>query len=201
MDRRVSLILKALKEEYPHAKVALKFSSPLEMLIATILSARCTDRMVNKVTERLFRKYRTAGDYASASAGELERCIKSTGFYRNKARSIRNACRIIEKKYKGRVPDTMEGLVALPGVARKTANIVLGNSFGKVEGIAVDTHVKKFALKTGLSKNTNPDKIEKDLMNAIPRREWFAFTYRAIEHGRECGYRKPGCRVCRFVKT
>ena len=198
MDR-VSGILKALKEEYPQAKCALNFSSPLEMLVATILSAQCTDKMVNKVTESLFKKYRTAKDYAQADLKGLEQDIRSTGFYRNKAKNIREACRIIMENG-GKVPQTMNGLIELPGVARKTANIVLGNSFGIVQGIAVDTHVRKFSLKSGLSKNKNPDKIEKDLMEAIPKREWFVFTYRVIDHGRDCKYKKPGCKVCRFVK-
>lgn len=200
MDKRVRALLEALGEEYPRAECALRFSNPLEMLVATMLSAQCTDKMVNRVTERLFRKYRSAREYARASLPELEQDIRSTGFYRNKARNIQGACRMLVEKHGGNVPGTMEELLELPGVARKTANIVLGNVFGVVEGIAVDTHVRKFALRAGLSQQENPDRIEKDLMALLPRKEWLIFTYRVIEHGRQCKYKRPGCRVCRFVK-
>jgi len=193
-------ILKALKKEYPLSAIALKFSNPLEILVATVLSAQCTDKMVNKVTKKLFKKYRTVRDYATADIRELEKDIHSTGFYRNKARNIQNACRIILEKHKGKVPDIMEELVKLPGVARKTANIVLSNAFGKVEGIPVDTHVKRFSVRTGLSRHNNPDKIEKDLMKTLPKKEWFGFSYHVIEHGRQCKYKKPGCSICKFAR-
>lgn len=198
---QITAILKALKQEYPEAKCALNFSNPLEMLVATILSAQCKDKMVNRITLNLFKKYRTAKDYADADVKEFEKDIRSTGFYRNKAKNIKAACKIIVEKHGGNVPGTMEQLLELPGVARKTANIVLGNCFNIVEGIAIDTHVKKAAFKLNLSENTNPNKIEKDLMVLIPKKEWFEFTYRVIEHGRQCKYKKPGCKVCKFVKN
>ena len=197
IERRAPEIIRILSEAYPDAKVALRFSNPLEMLVATILSAQCTDEKVNEVTATLFEKYRTAEDYLKVPEDELKADIKPTGFFNQKATSIREACRRIVEVYGGRVPDTMEDLVTLRGVARKTANIVMGNAFGKVEGIAVDTHVKRLANRLGFSEQADPDKIEQDLMRVIPRDRWFDFTYVLIDHGRAtCVARKPRCEEC-----
>ena len=197
IEERAPEIIRILSEAYPDAKVALNFSNPLEMLVATILSAQCTDEKVNEVTATLFEKYRTAEDYLKVPEDELKADIKPTGFYNQKATSIREACRRIVEVYGGRVPDTMEDLITLRGVARKTANIVLGNSFGKVEGVAVDTHVKRLANRLGFSQESDPDKIERDLMRSIPRERWFDFTYVLIDHGRAvCAARKPKCEIC-----
>ena len=197
IEQRAPEIIRILSEAYPGAKVALNFSNPLEMLVATILSAQCTDEKVNEVTATLFQKYRTAEDYLKVPEDELRADIKPTGFFNQKATSIREACRRIVEVYGGQVPDTMEDLITLRGVARKTANIVLGNAFGKVEGIAVDTHVKRLANRLGLSQESDPDKIERDLMRRIPRERWFDFTYVLIDHGRSvCVARKPRCEVC-----
>lgn len=195
--RRAALIYRRLGKTYPEAKVALSFSTPLEMVIATVLSAQSTDAMVNKITPALFAKYRTCEDYLAAPPGELERDIHSTGFFNQKARSIRGLCRVILDEFGGEVPDTMEGLLRLPGVARKTANIVLGNAFGKVEGIAVDTHVHRLAWRLGLSAEHNTDKVERDLMALHPRAKWFRLTYLLIEHGRNvCLAKAPRCEDC-----
>src|SRR4029450_8386641 len=197
IEERAPQIIRILSEAYPDAKVALNFSTPLEMLVATILSAQCTDGKVNEVTETLFQKYRTAEDYLKVPEDELKADIKPTGFFNQKATSIREACRRIVEVYGGQVPDTMEDLITLRGVARKTANIVLGNAFGKVEGIAVDTHVKRLANRLGFSQESDPDKIEQDLMRRIPRERWFDFTYVLIDHGRAvCVARKPKGEVC-----
>jgi len=194
---RIKEIRKLLKKEYPKPTVALNFSNPLEMLIATILSAQATDVKVNEVTKDLFKKYKTARDYAKADRIELENDIRPTGFYRNKAKYLQEACKFIVEKFGGKVPDTMEGLISLPGVARKTANIVISNAFGKIEGIAVDTHVKRLSQRLGLTKNKNPDKIEQDLMAVIPKKEWFQFTYMIIDHGRKiCHAKKPEHDKC-----
>ena len=197
IEQRAPEIIRILSEAYPDAKVALRFSNPLQMLVATILSAQCTDEKVNEVTATLFVKYRTAEDYLKVPEDELKADIKPTGFFNQKAISIREACRRIVEVYDGRVPDTMEDLITLRGVARKTANIVMGNAFGKVEGIAVDTHVKRLANRLGFSEQSDPDKIEQDLMRAIPRDRWFDFTYVLIDHGRAtCVARKPRCEEC-----
>jgi endonuclease-3 len=167
------------------------------MLVATILSAQCTDEKVNEVTATLFRKYRTCEDYLRVSEDELKRDIKPTGFFNQKALSIRAACQRMVEAYGGMVPDTMEDLVTLRGVARKTANIVLGNAFDTVEGIAVDTHVRRLANRLGFSAESDPDKIEQDLMRRIPREQWFDFTYVLIDHGRGvCVARRPRCEDC-----
>ncbi|HEX9717489.1 MAG TPA: endonuclease III, partial [Actinomycetota bacterium] len=184
IEERTSEIVRLLSRTYPDAKVALNFSNPLEMLVATILSAQCTDERVNGVTKTLFDKYRTPEDYLRVPESELAADIKPTGFFNQKTKSIRGACRRIVEVYGGEVPDTMEDLLTLPGVARKTANIVLGNAFGKVEGIAVDTHVRRLADRLGFSKEKDPDKIERDLMGLIPKKRWFPFTYVLIDHGR-----------------
>lgn len=195
--KRFPEIWKRLNEEYPGAKCALKFSSPHEMLFSTILSAQCTDVMVNKVTSKLFKKYRTLEDYAAADPTEFQKDIYATGFYRQKTKNIQATARKLLEEFDGEVPDTMEELVTLPGVARKTANIVLGNSFGKTEGIAVDTHVKRLSRKLKLTRNEDPNKIERDLMRLVPREDWFRLSYLLIEHGRAvCIARRPKCEDC-----
>jgi endonuclease III len=197
IEERAPEIVRRLAEAYPDAKVALRFTNPLECLVATILSAQCTDEKVNEVTESLFRKYRTAEDYLRVPEDELKADIKPTGFFNQKATAIREACRRIVEAYGGEVPGTMEDLITLRGVARKTANIVLGNSFGIVEGIAVDTHVKRVSNRLGLSDEKDPTKIESDLMARIPKERWFDFTYVLIDHGRAiCVARKPRCPIC-----
>jgi endonuclease-3 len=195
--KRAATIYRRLDKAYPDAKVALRFSNPLETVIATVLSAQSTDVMVNKVTESLFQKYRTPEDYLAAPPGELERDIHSTGFFNQKAKSIRGLARVIVEEFDGTVPDTMEGLLRLPGVARKTANIVLGNAFGTVEGIAVDTHVHRLARRLGLSEEHDPNKVERDLMALFPKSKWFRLTYLLIEHGRNvCLAKAPRCEDC-----
>jgi len=197
IDERAPEIVKRLSKAYPDAHVALDFSNPLECLVATILSAQCTDERVNMVTKDLFKKYRTAKDYLRVPDSELAADIRSTGFFNQKTKSIRGACMRIVEVYGGKVPDTMEDLITLPGVARKTANIVLGNSYGVVEGIAVDTHVRRLAERLGFSTQKDPDKIEQDLMRSIPWKRWFDFTYVLIDHGRSiCVARKPRCEEC-----
>jgi endonuclease III len=197
IEARAPEIVRILSQTYPDAKVALNFSNALEMLVATILSAQSTDVNVNKVTETLFEKYRTAEDYLRVPEDELKADIKSTGFFNQKATAIREACRRIVEVYDGKVPDTMEDLLTLRGVARKTANIVLGNAYGKVEGIAVDTHVKRLSNRLGFTTQSDPDKIEQDLMHLIPRERWFDFTYVLIDHGRAlCIARRPLCEQC-----
>jgi endonuclease-3 len=197
IEVRAPEIIRRLSEAYPDAKVALRFSNPLECLVATILSAQCTDEKVNEVTAILFQKYRTAEDYLRVPEDELKADIKPTGFFNQKATSIREACRRIVEEYGGEVPGTMEDLITLRGVARKTANIVLGNSFGIVEGIAVDTHVNRLAHRLGFSEQKEPVKIEQDLMRLIPKERWFDFTYVLIDHGRAiCTAKKPKCTGC-----
>jgi len=188
---------KFLKKEYPEAKCSLNFSNPMELLVATILSAQCTDERVNKVTPALFKKYKTAKDYAEADAVEFMEEIHSTGFYKNKSKNIIGAAKAIVEKFGGEVPDTMEELLTLPGVARKTGNVVLGTGYGKAAGIVVDTHVKRLSMRIGLSKNENPEKIEKDLLEVIPQKDWIRFSHRLIKHGRQiCTARKPKCSKC-----
>lgn len=194
---RVLKIIELLEKEYPKAKTALHYTSPLEILIATILSAQCTDKRVNIVTKSLFKKYKTAEDYANADLAELEQDIKSTGFYRNKAKNIKNAGQMLVEKFDSQVPNTMEEILELPGVARKTANIVLSNAYGVIEGIAVDTHVRRLSKRLGLTENTNPDKIERDLMQVVPKSHWKRITDLLIFHGRNvCMARKPKCDTC-----
>lgn len=194
---KVSKIIELLEKEHPDAKIALNYTTPLELLIATILSAQCTDERVNKITKMLFRKYRTAQDYASADLNELEKDIKPTGFYRNKARNIKKCCQILMEKYDSKVPETMKEILSLPGVARKTANIVLSNAYGVIEGIAVDTHVRRVAKRLGLTEHDNPNKIEKDLMELVPKTHWMTITDLLIFHGRRiCTARKPKCERC-----
>jgi endonuclease III len=197
IEERAPEIIKRLSKAYPDAHVALNFTGPLECLVATILSAQCTDERVNIVTKTLFKKYRKPEDYLKVPVEELAADIKSTGFFNQKTKSIRGACQRIVEVYGGNVPNTMEDLITLPGVARKTANIVLGNSYGVVEGIAVDTHVRRVSERLGFTQETDPDKIEQDLMRLIPRKRWFDFTYVIIDHGRGiCVARKPRCEEC-----
>jgi len=194
---RISQIIELLEKEHPDAKVALHYDSPLQLLIATILSAQCTDERVNIVTKTLFKKYRKAEDYANANLKELEKDIRSTGFYRNKARNIKKCCRMLVEKYNSQVPRTMDEMLELPGVARKTANIVLANAYGVIEGIAVDTHVRRLAKRLGLTVNEDPNKIEEDLMKLVPRASWMRFTDLLIFHGRRiCAAKKPKCEIC-----
>jgi len=197
----INQYLKLLKKAYPDAKCSLNFRTPLQMLVATILSAQCTDERVNKVTVDLFKKYRTASDYAKAKPAELQRDIRSTGFFRNKAKSIQGAAKMIVEKYHDEVPRTMEEILKLPGVARKTANVVLGNSYGVVEGIAVDTHVLRLAQRLGLTREKDPKKIERDLMKIVPRKDWMLISYLLIEHGRAvCKAQRPNCKECVLKK-
>ena len=197
IEDRAPEVIRILSDTYPDAKVALHFSNPLECLIATILSAQSTDATVNEVTATLFRKYPTAESYLAVPEDELRADIHATGFLNQKAASIRAACQRIVEVYGGEVPCTMDDLLTLRGVARKTANIVLGNSCGIVEGIAVDTHVKRLANRIGFSERSDPNKIEQDLMRLVPRERWFPFTYVLIDHGRTlCTAKKPKCVEC-----
>jgi endonuclease-3 len=197
IEERAPEIIRRLSEAYPAAKVALHFTNPLECLVATVLSAQSTDETVNRVTATLFQKYRKAEDYLRVPEDELKADIHATGFFNQKAISIREACRRIIEEYGGEVPGTMEDLLTLRGVARKTANIVLGNSFGIVEGIAVDTHVNRVSNRLGLSDQKDPVKIEAQLMDRIPKERWFDFTYVLIDHGRTiCVAKKPKCPIC-----
>jgi len=195
-DRAVKTI-ELLKQEYPDARVALDYSNPWELLVATILSAQATDKKVNEVTDRLFKKYSTVQDYAEASLEEFGQDIKATGFYRNKAKYIISAAGIVMEEFDSKVPRSMEEILTLPGVARKTANIVLGNAYGVVEGIAVDTHVKRLSARLGLSERKDPNKIERDLMEIFPQKDWFCLNYLLINHGRAvCKAQNPLCQRC-----
>ncbi len=190
-------VIGRLKAEYPDARTELNWTNPLELLVATMLSAQTTDVRVNGVTESLFAKYRTAEDYAGAPPGELEEDIRPTGFYRNKARSLRGMARALVDEHEGEVPRTMQELVALPGVGRKTANVVLGNAFGMDEGIVVDTHVRRVSGRLGLTQSEDPAKIEQDLMKVVPEEDWTIFSHLLIFHGRRtCRARKPDCPSC-----
>jgi endonuclease-3 len=197
---RIKKIWPILKKEYPKAAIALRFVNPLELLIATILSAQCTDKRVNMVTRDLFKKYRSAADWANADLQQIESDIRSTGFFRNKALNIKGACIRIAEHYGGEVPGTMEELLTLPGVGRKTANCVLGDAFG-VPGITCDTHVIRLSRRLGLSENSDPVKLEFDLAEIVPRRNWTAFSHLVITHGRNvCTARKPDCENCPIAK-
>jgi len=201
MKSRANKIIVRLKQEFPDARTALEFSNPLQLLISTILSAQCTDVRVNLVTPALFAKYRSVKDFALADRSELEVEIKSTGFYRMKAKHIIDASRVIEEQYDGRVPKTMDELLSLPGVGRKTANCVLGGAYGIQNGIVVDTHVIRLANRLGLTKNDAPDKIEQDLMKLVPKIEWYRFSNLLILHGRKtCKARTPLCEKCVLSK-
>jgi endonuclease-3 len=194
---RIEEIIKILRENYSNPKTALKYRTPFELLIATILSAQCTDERVNKLTPSLFTKYPTIEDFAKVRPEELEKDIYSTGFYKNKAKSVIGVATEILKKFDGKVPESIEELITLPGVARKTANIVLSSAFKKAEGIAVDVHVKRIAERLGLSKEKNAEKIEKDLIRIIPKKDWLDISYLLIDHGRKiCTARAPLCPKC-----
>jgi endonuclease III len=195
--KRVRRLIKLLRAEYPEARCSLDHTNPLELLVATILSAQCTDERVNAVTAGLFRKYRTWEDYASAPAAELERDIHSTGFFRNKAKSIQGACRQIGERHGGSVPRTMDELLGLPGVARKTANVVLGNAYRIASGVVVDTHVSRLSARLGLSAEKTAEKIERDLTAVVPESDWIDFSHLLIAHGRKvCKARNPLCGAC-----
>jgi len=194
---RAAEIVRLLQKMYPRAKCSLAFQTPLELLVATILSAQSTDARVNLVTKTLFRKYASAEALAGAKPEMFERDIKSTGFFRSKTKSVQGAARTLLERHSGQVPQTMEELTALPGVGRKTANVVLGNAFGKPLGIVVDTHVSRVSGRLALTRQSNPEKIEEDLMQLIPRKEWIRFSHRMILHGRQiCVARKPKCSQC-----
>jgi endonuclease-3 len=194
---RALKIIELLEKEHPDAKVALHYSNPLELLVTTMLSAQSTDELINKVTKTLFKKYTKPEDYANVELKELEQDIRSTGFYHNKAKNLQNAAKMLVEKYHSQVPKTMEELVELPGVARKTANIVLTNAYGVVAGVAVDTHVRRLAQRLGLSENDDPNKIEQDLMSIVPKDKWMRITDLLIFHGRRvCTAKKPNCAGC-----
>jgi len=200
-QKRVKEIIKLLSKEIPDSTIALRFSNPFELLIATILSAQCTDTKVNQVTQDLFKKYRSAKDYAGANLTELEENIRPTGFYHNKAKSLRNCCQELLARFRGDVPKTLDELVTLPGVGRKTANVVLGNAFA-TPGIVVDTHVHRVSQRIGLTKNDDPVKIEFDLMEIVPKEEWTHFSNLLVWHGRRtCVARKPLCTTCAIRKV
>ena len=195
--QRTKTIIARLRKAYPDAHCSLNYSNPLELLVATILSAQCTDERVNIVTADLFRKYRKAEDFINVEQTELEQDIRSTGFYRNKAKAIQGACRLIVEQHGGRVPSTLDELLELPGVARKTANVVLGNAFGISSGVVVDTHVGRLSQRLGLTVHEQPEKIERDLIELVPQKDWVDFSHLMIYHGRAvCKARKPECASC-----
>ena len=199
--KRTRQIVARLKKEYPDAQCSLNHSNPLELLIATILSAQCTDDRVNIVTADLFRKYRNCQDYLNVPSSELEQDIHSTGFFRNKTKSIQGACKEIIEKHHEEVPRDFETLLSLPGVARKTANVVMGNAFGIASGVVVDTHVARISQLLGLTKQTQPEKIERDLMELVPNKDWIDFSHLLIFHGRKvCKARRPECSRCVIEK-
>ncbi len=194
---RVRKIIRLLKRAYPDAKCSLNHSTAFELLIATILSAQCTDERVNIVTADLFRKYRKPEDYLKVSPLELQKDIRTTGFFRNKTKSIQGTAKMLDAQYAGRVPETLEELLELPGVARKTANVVLGNAFGVISGIVVDTHVTRLSRRLDLTKERQAEKIEKDLIRIVPRKDWVMFSHLLIYHGRRvCKARSPLCAEC-----
>jgi len=222
---RVESIITILKKTYPRAKIVLRYGNPWELLVSVVLSAQCTDVTVNKVTEKLFAKYKTLDDYVRADIGEFEKDIRSTGFYHNKAKNILSSARIVKEKFGGVIPDTMEEILTLPGVARKTANVVLGNAYGVIEGIAVDTHVHRLSQRLRLidmtkiggkrlmvferdgkpvidyTRDADPNKIEIELMHILPKSEWFTLTYLLIDHGRAiCKAQNPDCTHCAVQK-
>jgi endonuclease-3 len=200
--RRARTILKYLNQEYLDVETALNHRTPLQLVVATILSAQCTDARVNKVTQKLFKKYRNVDDYADAKPEELEKDIQSTGFFRNKAKNIKHCCQQLKSEHGGHVPDTMEELVQLAGVGRKTANVVLGTAFGKALGVVVDTHVSRLSQRMGLTTFRDPVRIERDLMQLLPRNQWITFSHQMISHGRRvCPARRPKCEICYLRKT
>jgi endonuclease-3 len=195
--QRATKIIELLEKQFPNAKTALNYSNPLEILVATMLSAQTTDERVNIVTQKLFKKYRTPEDYANVDIKELEQDIRSTGFYHNKARNLKKCCQLLIEKYNSQTPKTMEEMLEPPGVARKTANIVLYNAYGIISGIAVDTHVRRVSQRLGLTEHDDPAKIEQDLMQITPKDKWMKLTDLLIFHGRQvCIARKPKCEIC-----
>jgi endonuclease III len=195
--KRTRQLIDRLRAAYPDARCSLHYANPLELLVATVLSAQCTDERVNRVTESLFKKYRTASDYVGAPPGALEEDIRPTGFYRNKAKALRSCCAVLLERYAGEVPSTMAALVQLPGIGRKTANVILGNAYEMAEGIVVDTHVRRLAGRLGLSARTDPDKIEQDLLPLVPHADWIIVGHLLILHGRRtCTARTPRCTIC-----
>jgi endonuclease-3 len=197
---RIRPLIKRLKKLYPEAGCSLRHADPLELLVATILSAQCTDKRVNEVTKTLFREYESAEDYANADPEVFEDKIRSTGFFRNKTKSILNMAQALVEQHDGEVPNSMDDLVKLPGVGRKTANVVLGNAFGVDEGIVVDTHVKRIANRLKLTRNQDPDKIERDLMKLVPKKDWTLWPHLLIHHGRAvCVARSPKCEDCSLI--
>jgi endonuclease-3 len=197
MNRQAKKILTALKKAYPDAGCSLRYHSPLELLVATILSAQCTDVQVNKVTPELFKKYRSVEDFAVAPLEEIEEAIRTTGFFHNKAKNIQRACREIARRFGGKIPGTMDELITLPGVGRKTANVVLGNAFGRNEGFVVDTHVFRLSHRIGLAEGSTPEKVERELMSLFPQDDWAYLSHALIQLGRGfCNARKPNCTDC-----
>ena len=197
---KVAAILDLLDKNYPGAKISLDFSNPLELLVATVLSAQCTDVRVNQVTKELFKKYQTAADYADAPLEELEEDIRPTGFFRNKAKSLKSCGAVLVEKHQAQVPDNLEELVRLPGIGRKTANVILGNAFN-TPGVVVDTHVGRISQRLGLTQQRDPVKIEFDLMERIPQKKWTLFSHQLIQHGRSvCKARKPQCTECPLLE-
>ncbi len=182
---KTAKIIKALKKLFPKTRIALNYSNNWELFVAVVLSAQCTDKKVNEVTEKLFKKYRKLDDYVKAKPAEFEKDIRSTGFYRNKAKSILGAAKELKARFGGKLPETMAEMLTLPGIGRKSANVILGNAYGVVEGIAVDTHVRRLSRKFGLTSHNDPVKIERDLMEIVPKKEWFNFTYLLIDYGRK----------------
>jgi endonuclease III len=197
LKKRTQQIIRLLKREYPDATCSLNYSNPFELLIATILSAQCTDERVNMVTADLFRKYRKPADYVKVAPEELQEDIRTTGFFRNKAKSIQGTAKVLVDEYKGQVPHTIEQLLELPGVARKTANVVMGNAFGVASGVVVDTHVTRLSRRLGLTQEKQPEKIEKNLIELVPKKDWVIFPHLLIAHGRKiCKARNPLCSNC-----
>jgi endonuclease III len=200
--RDAQKIVRRLARQYPDATCSLNFSSPLELLVATILSAQCTDQRVNLVTGDLFKKYRSAADYATAKPAALERDIKSTGFFRNKAKSLRGCCQQLLDEHDGQVPQDLDALVKLPGIGRKTANVILGTAFEIPSGVVVDTHVGRLSRRLGLTTHKDAVKVENDLIERIPKKQWIAFSHRMIQLGRQfCSARKPKCDECPLLKV
>lgn len=201
---KAAKIIKALKKLFPKTKIALNYSNNWELFVAVVLSAQCTDKKVNEVTEKLFKKYRKLENYVKAKPAEFEKDIKSTGFYRNKAKSILSAAKELKARFNGRLPETMAEMLTLPGIGRKSANVILGNAYGVVEGIAVDTHVRRLSRKFGLTNHNDPVKIERDLMEIVPKKEWFNFTYLLIDYGRKYCPARPhtnkSCPLYKFEK-
>lgn len=197
LKKLVARIVKVLKKLSPRARITLKYSNNWELFVAVVLSAQCTDKKVNEVTAELFKKYRKLDDYVRVRPRQFEKDIKPTGFYRNKARSILSAAKVVKKKFGGKLPKAMEEMLTIPGIGRKSANVILGNAYGVVEGIAVDTHVKRLAKKLGLTDETDPVKIERDLMQIVPKKDWFKFTYLLIDYGRKyCSARPHQHNLC-----